>query len=159
MILMFGLIFPGCSLTAQMVYNIELSDMDGNNLRVGDIKGNKLTVLDFWATWCRPCINSIPQFVKLSEKYKEQGVSFIGVNEDSPRNLSKVRPFALSLGITYPILLDTDQQLLSNFMIDGFPTLIILDKTGKVLFTHLGYVNGDEVIIGDKIDELLSKMD
>ena len=158
-ILMFFLIAMGYSATAQMVYNFELPNIDGNKVRVGEIKGAKLTVLDFWATWCHPCINSIPQFVKLSEKYHDKGVRFIGVNEDSPRNIAKVKPFASSIGITYPVLIDTNQQLLSSFMIDGFPTLLILDGSGKVLFTHLGYTNGDEVIIDKKIDELLTKMD
>ncbi len=152
------LLFQG-SVFAQPAFNIELTDTEGNSVKIRDIKGDKLTVLDFWATWCHPCVNSIPQLSKLSDKYADKGVSFIGINEDSPRNLSKVRPFASSLGITYPVLLDTDQQLLSNYMIEGFPTLIILDDSGKVLFTHLGYTNGDENILEKNIEELLTKME
>lgn len=145
--------------SCQMVYDIQLSDLDGSTVRIGELKGEKLTVVDFWATWCRPCLNSIPELIKLSDLYSEKGVKFIGINEDGPRNATKVRPFAVSLGINYPVLFDTEQTLLTNFLVDGFPTLIILDKNGKPLFTHLGYTNGDENIIADAIEKLLSDKD
>ncbi len=145
--------------SGQSVYETELSDINGKSVNVDNIKGEKLTVLDFWATWCKPCVNSIPELVKLSENYKEKGVSFIGVNEDSPRNASKVKPFATSLGITYPVLLDSDQELLSDLLIDAFPTLVILDNKGKVLYTHVGYSIGDENTIKNTIEKLLSEMD
>ena len=132
--------------------------MHGKSVNIDALKGEKLTVLDFWATWCRPCINSIPALVKLSEKFQEKGVRFIGINADSPRNRSKVKPFVSSVGITYPVLLDSDQKLQSDFFINGFPTLLVLDGEGKVLFTHVGYIQGDEKIIEDTINKLLAEM-
>jgi len=141
----------------QTAYQIELLDINGNTVNIDAIKGEKFTVLDFWATWCRPCINSIPELVKLSDKFQEKGVQFIGINADSPRNRSKVKPFASSIGINYPVLLDFDQQLQSDFFIDGFPTLLVLDGKGKVLFTHVGFIQGDEKTIEDAINNLLKE--
>ncbi len=141
------------------VFDTELSDINGKSTSLNELKGEKLTVLDFWATWCKPCVRSIPELVKLSDEFHEKGVRFIGVNEDSPRNFSKVKPFATSLGITYPVLLDTDQELLTDLLIDSFPTLVILGSKGKVLFTHVGYSDGDENIIKEKIEKLLLEMD
>ncbi len=146
------------SVHGQTVFQTELSDIDGNAVNINEIKGEKLTVLDFWATWCGPCINSIPELVKLADKFEDKGVGFIGINADSPRNRSKVKPFASSMGITYPVLLDSDQQLQSDFFINGFPTLLVLDGEGKVLFTHVGYIQGDEKIFEDTINKLLSEM-
>ncbi len=145
-------------LSGQTAFQTELSDLDGNSVYIDAIKGEKLTVLDFWATWCGPCIVSIPELVKLSDKFQKKGVRFIGINADSPRNRSKVKPFSSSMGITYPVLLDSDQQLLSDFFINGFPTLLILDGKGKVLFTHVGFIQGDEKIIEDAINNLLAEM-
>jgi cytochrome c biogenesis protein CcmG, thiol:disulfide interchange protein DsbE len=142
---------------AQAVYNIELSDLDGNTITLDEMKGEKLTVLDFWATWCHPCINFIPHLIKLADKFHDKGVNVIGVNEDSPRNRSKVKPFASSLGITYQVLLDTDQELQSNFFIDGLPTLLILDNNGKILYSHTGFKEGDEQIINEEIEKLLTE--
>ncbi len=144
---------------AQRIEHISLPDMDGNSVSLNSQMGDKLTVLDFWATWCKPCINSIPELVKLSERFYEQGVRFVGINADSPRNRAKIKPFSATIGITYPVLLDSDQLLQSGFMIEGFPTLVILNRNGKVLFTHLGFINGDEKIIGEKIEKLLADME
>lgn len=143
---------------SQTAFQTPLSDLEGNSMNIDDIKGDKLTVLDFWATWCRPCINSIPELIKLSDKFQDKGVRFVGINADSPRNRSKVKPFSSSMGITYPVLLDFDQQLQSDYFINGFPTLLILDEAGKVLFTHVGFIQGDEKIIEDAIDKLLTEM-
>jgi cytochrome c biogenesis protein CcmG/thiol:disulfide interchange protein DsbE len=142
----------------QSAFQTQLSDLDGNSVTLGSIKGEKLTVLDFWATWCRPCINSIPELVKLADQYQEKGVRLIGINADSPRNRSKVKPFASSMGITYPVLLDFDQQLQSDYFINGYPTLLILNEEGKVLFTHVGFIQGDEKIIKDAVDKLLAEI-
>jgi cytochrome c biogenesis protein CcmG, thiol:disulfide interchange protein DsbE len=141
------------------VYDTELPDINGKSTSINELKGEKLTVLDFWATWCKPCVRSIPELVKLSKEFHNKGVHFIGINEDSPRNSSKVRPFATSLGITYPVLMDTDQELLTDLLIDSFPTLVVLDSKGKVIYTHVGYSDGDENIIKEKIEKLLGEMD
>ncbi|MGW8315715.1 MAG: TlpA family protein disulfide reductase [Bacteroidales bacterium] len=154
-LLIFGTLWE---VQGQTAFQTPLSDLEGNTVSIDAIKGEKLTVLDFWATWCRPCINSIPELVKLSDKYQDQGVHFVGINADSPRNSSKVKPFASSVGITYPVLLDFEQQLQSDFFISGFPTLLILDGKGKVLFTHVGFIQGDEKIIEDAISKLLTEM-
>jgi thiol-disulfide isomerase/thioredoxin len=146
------------TIRGQTAFHTPLSDLEGNTVSIDAIKGEKLTVLDFWATWCRPCIISIPELIKLSDKYQDQGVRFVGINADSPRNRSKVRPFVSSMGITYPVLLDFDLQLQSDFFISGFPTLLILDGKGKVLFTHVGYIQGDEKEIEDAIKKLLAEM-
>ena len=144
------------SLDAQSALYIRLNDVVGNHTSLNNLKGTNLTVVDFWATWCKPCVKSIPELIKLSEQYKPKGVEFIGVNEDSPRNTSKVRPFVNSMGISYPVLLDSEQKIMKTYLISVLPTLIIVDSSGEILYTHEGYTSGDEKIIQTKIDELLA---
>jgi thiol-disulfide isomerase/thioredoxin len=134
-------------------------DLEGNYVTIDEVKGETLTILDFWATWCKPCVKSIPENVKIASEYESAGLKFIGINEDSPRNLSKVRPFANSLNIDYQVILDPDQDLMTELSVSVLPTLIIFDKNGKVLYTHEGYITGDEDIIRQKIEELLSDVD
>lgn len=145
------------NLSAQSVLNYSLNDVDGSEIQIADIWGEKLTVFDFWASWCKPCMKAIPELIKLSEEYNEQGVKFIGINTDSPRNSSKVKPLTYSLGINYTILLDNDQKLMNDLLVSTLPTLIIFNKKGEVLYTHIGYVHGDELIIQETIKKLLNE--
>ncbi len=145
------------TLFGQQIYNTSLSDIQGKTVTVGELKGDKLTVVDFWATWCKPCLLSMPELVKMSAEFDSQGVRFIGINEDGPRNIAKVKPFALSKGITYPVLMDSDQQLMSDMLVSALPTLIILDKDGSVLYMHEGFTYGDENEIKDKLSSLLDE--
>ena len=76
------------------VYDFNLKDTENQTVSLSQISGKTLTVVDFWATWCQPCIRSMPRLVELSEAYKDQGVGFIGISVDSPRNLSKINSSA-----------------------------------------------------------------
>ena len=134
-------------------------DLNGNYVTLDEIKGEKLTILDFWATWCKPCVKSIPENLKIATEFANDGVAVIGVNEDSPRNLSKVRPFANSLGINYTVILDPDQDIMSELAVSVLPTFIILNPEGKIVYTHEGFISGDEIIIRNKIEELISDVD
>lgn len=144
-------------INAQTIMNYSLNNTEGEEIQISDISGEKLTVLDFWATWCKPCVQAIPHIIKLSDEFKEDGVRFIGINTDSPRNSSKIKPFAFSKGINYPILLDSDQELMNDLFVDFLPTILIYDENGELLFTHRGYVPGDEKIIKNEIIKLLDE--
>ena len=146
---------PAGSSLGQAIMNIRLRDLDGNQVSIGQLKGEQLTVLDFWATWCKPCVKSIPRITELSRAYDEKIVRFLGVNEDSPRNQGKVRPFAQSVGIQYTVLMDPDQEVMTELLVAAFPTLIILNANGKILYTHEGYTPGDEQTIKQKIESFL----
>ena len=70
-----------------------IRDLDDQWKEYEDLKGDRLTVIDFWATWCQPCIRSIPLLNEISEEFADKGVSFFGVSIDGPRNQSKIKPF------------------------------------------------------------------
>lgn len=150
-------LFASMLLHAQAVLDIETKDINGNTSSISEVAEGELIVLDFWATWCSPCVKSIPKLVELSTKYDVEKVSFVGINEDSPRNTNKVKPFVQSLGISYPVLLDPNQEIMTELMVNSYPTLMVINTNGKVLFTHEGYSSGDEYLIEEEIDKLLKK--
>jgi len=144
------------ALQAQGAFDLEVKTLDGNVVTLSDELTGDLIVLDFWTTWCKPCIRSIPEIIGVSEKYDESKVQFIGMNEDSPRNQNKVKPMVNSLKIPYTVLVDNEQGVLSELMVTAFPTLLIMNRKGEVLYTHVGFSSGDEVELENKINELLA---
>ncbi|MCU0469861.1 MAG: TlpA family protein disulfide reductase [Arcicella sp.] len=121
-----------------------------------EIKGTKLTVIDFWATWCKPCLQSIPHLISLQEEYKLKGVNFAGISVDGPRSVSKVSPLVESLKINYPVLLDFNSDIFRQYNINNLPSLVIINEKNKIVYFHEGYNAGDEKKLKVKIEELLN---
>lgn len=134
----------------------ELKDIEGNVRSFEELKGERLTVIDFWATWCAPCKRALPELNELALQFGERGVRFVGINQDGPRNISKVIPFVKVMNISYPVLLDINQEWSSYFQVTVMPTFIILDASDKVVWIHEGFTAGDGNLMKQKLDWLLS---
>jgi len=139
------------------IYDFTLKDLNQKSVSISDIQGENLTVIDFWATWCQPCIRSLPKLVEMSKELETKGVRFVGVSIDSPRNISKVKPFASSMGITYPVLVDPSGELMGELNVLAVPTLLIVDNDLNIVYTHEGFNAGDEVEIREEIEKLLAE--
>lgn len=133
-----------------------LKDTKNSWVNIEDLQGESLTIVDFWASWCKPCLNGMPYVDSLYLAFKDRGVGVIGVNVDAPRNQSKVGPLVLTMGISYPIVFDPDQELMSDMNASVLPTLIVLNSKGKVVYMHEGFAKGDEVVLREKIEVFLN---
>ena len=116
-----------------------------------------LPVIDFWASWCKPCLKAIPKLEALHQKYKEQGVALLSINVDGPRSIAKVRPLVKSLGISSTILMDTDKQIADDLDVYQIPTLLVVSDDNKIVYRHEGYAKGEEKEIEHVLVEHLSK--
>jgi thiol-disulfide isomerase/thioredoxin len=155
-VVFFMVFFLMHSVSAQQILpDFELNDLQKNITRFDDVKGEKLTVIDFWATWCKPCARAIPKLNGLASKYKDQGVRFLGINVDSPRNDAKVKPFVHTYKIKYPVLRDPNSEYSSEVNITGLPTLLMVDGENKIVYIHQGYRPGDENVIEKEIKKHL----
>lgn len=141
---------------AQTVKNYTLQDTENKKVSLFDLKGEKITILDFWTTWCKPCKKAIPELNKIHEIYQDQGVQVIGINCDGPRTVAKVSGVSRSMQIQYPILIDINSDLLNALNLSNFPTLLILDQKNKVKYMHEGFIPGDEEEIIAAIDKQLT---
>jgi thiol-disulfide isomerase/thioredoxin len=150
-------LFSYYGLTAQNVSNFEYKDLENNSRSFNELKGEKLTLIDFWATWCKPCNKAIPELNKIYDFYKGKGVEIIGINCDGPRSISKVAPLSKSLQIQYPVLLDINSELKLELNILVFPTLIMVNSKGKIVWIHEGFVSGDTEIIISEIEKQLKE--
>ena len=103
------------------------------------IQAGKVTLVDFWATWCAPCRASMPRVQKLYTEYKLNGLELYSVDTDdeSSDREPQVREFLLQNGLTFPVVLD-DGTAERAFAIASLPTMLLLDREGKVAWSHIG---------------------
>ena len=142
-------------LSAQVIDDFYLENISNEQVSLDEIKGDKITIIDFWATWCKPCTKAMPKLNKLYHEYKEAGVSVIGISCDGPRSISKVGAVANSLKIDYPILKDIDCEIMNSYQYQVFPTLLILNAENEVVYVHEGFGSGDELEIKKMIEKHL----
>lgn len=129
---------------------LELKDLNGADVKLSELKG-KVVVLDFWATWCGPCVQLMPHVVEMNAKYKDKDVAIYGVNcGETPE---KIKAFLEKKGFDLNILLDSDNATQKRFGISGIPTTIVVGKDGKVRFVSVGA--GPDT--GSRIEEALQK--
>lgn len=158
LIMLSVLAISGFSLSAQQVRNFTLIDLNNKQQSFYELKGEKLTIIDFWATWCKPCNKAIPELNKIYGEYKNKGVNVIGINCDGPRSIAKVAPLSKTLRIEYPVLIDMNIQLMAELNLSAYPTLILVNSSDKIVWIHEGFIPGDEVEISKEIDKQLAKL-
>ncbi len=118
--------------------NFTLKTLDDQEITLSKLKG-KVVLLDFWATWCGPCRESIPHFVQLYKTYRQSGLEVVGMNVDRG-DVDTVRRFVKSMDIPYPIIIASD-ELERNYGITGLPTTILIDKEGKIRQKFMGFTS------------------
>jgi thiol-disulfide isomerase/thioredoxin len=99
----------------------------------------KVTMVDFWATWCAPCKVSMPRVQKLWTEYRPRGAELYSVDTDdpSPDREKEVRAFLAENGLRFPVVVD-DGTASEAFSVVALPTLLLVDQTGQVVWTHVG---------------------
>ena len=130
--------------------------LEGGDLDIGPLIGQKAILLDFWSIYCVSCVQAMPSLVDIHNRYKDAGLETIGVDLDS-FGTKRVKKFVkgLKFELTYPILVDKRRKMAAKYGVSVLPTLVIIDKAGKVIFYHVGYSPGDEVEVEEKVKEAL----
>lgn len=124
----------------------------GKNLKLSEYRG-QVVMINFWATWCAPCRQEMPQLNRLYVQYQRAGFALLGVNiDDNPKAAQKVVD-QLSLG--FPVLFDANKQVSSRYDVDAMPSTVLIDRSGVVRYLHRGYRSGVENEYEAKLRELL----
>lgn len=121
----------------------QLKDLAGHTVRLSDYRG-KVVVINFWATWCAPCLAEMPELVKLQRDYKEKGIQVIGVAAATDRR-SKALKIKRRLTLNYPVVIGT-KRLESAYGIDDvLPLTVVVDRNGIIREHILGILEPEEV--------------
>ena len=133
-----------------------LPDLDGHEVSLREELAKGPVVLDFWATWCKPCLQALPALSQLAAEYRERGVQVLTINIDGPRNLPKIRPFLQRHQLQLRVLLDRTNQVMKQFQLLAPPATLILSADRGVVYSHEGYQPGDEAKLRAALDALLT---
>jgi len=130
-----------------------LSDLQKNKITLSGLRG-KVVLVEFWATWCPPCKEMIPELNAVYARYKDKGVVILGVSMDRGGDVpSTVSSFAKEHAIAYPVLID-DGDASSLYNVAGIPALFIVDKNGGVAGKHTGFIPGLAETLSQEIEAL-----
>ncbi len=127
--------------------DFSLKDLDGKRVALSDLLGRGPVLIDFWATWCKPCVKELPHLHDLYLKYRDRGFQVVAVSEDSPRSLSKVKSFVAGNKYEFLVLLDENSAVQRKFNFRALPYTVLLDKDGHVIHSRVGYRPGDERVL------------
>lgn len=123
---------------------------DGKKLTSKELKG-KLVLLDFWATWCPPCVQAAPHMVALHDKYGDKGLQIIGISLD--RDAGALKQGIKELGFTWPQVLDSGGQISGQFGVKGIPSMFLIGPDGKVIWVG----EAGELLQEEGLAELMEK--
>ena len=140
---------------------VSVKDLKGKVISTSDFSnGDKPYVLDFWATWCKPCVLELNTISETYEDWQaESGFKLIAISIDDARNSVKVAPFANGKGWEYEIYLDENSDLKRALNVNNVPHTFIISPKGEILWQHNSYTPGDEVTLYEAYKNIIAGKD
>lgn len=137
------------------VPDFKLPDLDNKPVQLKSLLKQGPVLIDFWATWCKPCVKYFPVLQGWHEKYGTSGLTIIAINEDGPRSLAKVKPFTRSLKAGFKVLIDENSDVMRLLRVQNLPTSLLIAPDGSIVIRHTGYTEEATKATEAKIVELL----
>ena len=149
-------IFGQDNSTISKIPNIDIKLLNGKTTNIYKLLESGPLLMDFWATWCKPCKQVMKHLNEFHNDYKDQGFQVLMINQDTPRSLGKVKAYINSKDYDFLVSIDPNQQIAKKLNGQIMPNLLLIKKDGTIQWRHQGYMPGEEKEIKQKIEELLS---
>ena len=129
-----------------------LKSIEGENLKLSEYRG-EVVLINFWASWCGPCLQEMPVLSELHDKYKALGFTVLGVNveEDS----GKARKLLQELPVSFPVVLDNESVVSKQYNVVAMPSTVLVDRNGNMRYLHKGYKPGLEDVYLQQVRDLI----
>ena len=136
---------------------VQIKDISGRTVSTDTLSNDgKPFIIDFFATWCKPCNRELDAIAEVYEEWQEEtGVKIFAVSIDQAQNINKVKPLVDNHDWEYDILLDTNSDFKQALGIQMIPYVLIVDGQGKIVYKHNGYTDGAETELIEKVRELI----
>ena len=135
---------------------MSLKMLNGKSTNISSFLEDGPILINFWATWCAPCLKEMKFLDKFNKKYIDSGFQVVSINTDTPRSLSKVKSFVKSRGYSFNILLDPKSEYIRKAGGKVLPYLLLVNTDGTIFKRHMGYNPGDEITLEKEILEMIA---
>ena len=129
--------------------------VDGKSYQLQDFLKKGPVLLDFWTTWCKPCMQELPQLQKIWESQREKGFTLLTIASDDQKSSVKIKPTILSKGFKFPVLVDPDRKVGNLYNVRNYPTTVLIAPDGHIALVAQGYQPGSEKDLEKRIVALL----
>ena len=136
------LVLTGTSISAgaeSKAPEFTLPNLDGDDVKLSELLEDGPVIVDFWATWCKPCIKAFPDLQEIFDNYKNCGLKVVAISIDGPKSMSRVGSLIKSKGNTFEVLLDPGQKVARKFHVTSVPRTVLVDTDGNVAYAVTGY--------------------
>ncbi len=134
-------------------FTFDLENLQGDDVSETDVFADgKLYLVDFWASWCRPCSQYLPQLEKMAEDYSDRGFEVVIFCVDEASTISTARATLEGEDYPFTILFDPEKAVQDELGARRIPTTVLFDPEGNELWRHVGYASGDEKDVREKIE-------
>ncbi len=144
-------------LLGQKAPSFELNDLAGGSVNLADHLGKDVIVLDFWATWCPPCVRALPVINQVTSEFADKGVVFYAL--DQQEDVETVNAFLADRGLNPPVLLDDAGAASDAYGVTGLPTSVIIGKDGTIQVFHVGFAPNLGEILTEELEVLVEGKD
>jgi peroxiredoxin len=119
--------------------DFKLSNLEGKDVVLSELLKKGPVVVDFWATWCKPCLKAFPGLQNTYEEYKERGLTVVAVSVDGPKTRAGVAPLMKSKKYDFEVVFDTDGRVAKKYNAILLPRTVLIDQKGEIVFGMVGY--------------------
>jgi cytochrome c biogenesis protein CcmG/thiol:disulfide interchange protein DsbE len=128
-----------CSGAGNPAPDFTLPNLQAKDVALSELLKNGPVIVDFWATWCKPCVKAFPELQEVFDNYKDCGLQLLAISIDGPKSASRVAELVKSRGNTFEVLLDPGQQVARKFHVTSVPRTVLIDKNGQIVYAVTGY--------------------
>jgi cytochrome c biogenesis protein CcmG/thiol:disulfide interchange protein DsbE len=152
------LVLAVCSLASaaeeRLAPEFTLPDLAGQEITLSERLKEGPVIVDFWATWCKPCIKAFPDLQEIFDNYKDCGLSLFAISIDGPKSTSRVGAFIKSKGNTFEVLLDPAQKVAKKFHVTSVPRTVLINTDGTIAWAVTGYRPSNHEELGKAVASL-----
>ncbi|MHC1703535.1 MAG: TlpA family protein disulfide reductase [Tenuifilaceae bacterium] len=158
-LLLLAILYVNLSFGQEAVPSVHIKSIDGKTKLSSELmKTDMVTVISFWATWCKPCLQEMEAISEVFEEWNGQvNFSFVAISIDDSRSSGRVKSFVAGKGWPFEFYLDSNQDLKRAMNITDIPFTVIVNKEGKIVYRHVSYSQGGERQLFEEIKKISGK--